>query len=79
MKTTPTREQFTIILNGILGIALLLVMLQLWLLTATVNAYLGEDDSVMWPAAVASLACSALNVVLFRYLRRAERPLAAMP
>ena len=74
MKPTPTREQLTIILNGLLGIVGLLVTLQLWLLAATINAYLGQDDSVIWPAAVASLACSAVNVVLFRYLGRAPRP-----
>ena len=36
---------------------LILVVLQLWLLTATMNAYLGGDDSVVWPAAAASVVC----------------------
>ena len=31
--------------------SLMLVILQLWLLTATMNAYLGGDESVIWPAA----------------------------
>ena len=31
-----------------------LVVLQLWLFTATMNAYLGGDDLVVWPAAIAS-------------------------
>jgi hypothetical protein len=44
------------------------VILQLWLLTATMNAWLGADHSVVWPAAVASLACFVLNVVLLRRL-----------
>ncbi|MEI2723965.1 MAG: DUF6755 family protein [Verrucomicrobiota bacterium] len=30
---------------------LILVILQLWLLTATMNAYLGGDEGVIWPAA----------------------------
>ncbi len=37
----------------------IVVILQLWLLTATMNAYLGGDASVIWPAAGASLACLA--------------------
>ena len=52
---------------------LMLVVLQLWLLTATMNAYLGGDASIVWPAAGASVACLALNAGLLRYLYRIER------
>jgi hypothetical protein len=38
------------------------------------NAYLGGDDSVVWPAAGASAFCFLLNVGLLRYLSRLERP-----
>lgn len=51
---------------------LTLVMLQLWLLTATMNAYLGGDDRVVWPAAIASIACFLLNAGLVAYLRRLD-------
>lgn len=43
-------------------------VLQLWLLTATLNAYLGGDDAAVWPALGASVACLALNLGLLRYL-----------
>jgi hypothetical protein len=56
-----------------LAFVLMLVLLQLWLLTATMNAYLGGDTSVIWPAAGASLGCLLLNVGLLRYLGRLER------
>jgi hypothetical protein len=56
-----------------LAFVVMLVVLQLWLLTATMNAWLGGDDSVVWPAAAASLGCLALNVGLLWYLRRMER------
>ena len=56
-----------------LAFVLMLVILQLWLLTATMNAYLGGDDSVIWPAAGASLFCLLLNVGLLRYLYNIER------
>jgi uncharacterized protein DUF6755 len=69
-----TREQRSTIVSGILGFVLLLVILQLWLLTATMNAYLGGDHSVVWPAAAASAACLLLNLGLLRYLARIEKP-----
>src|SRR4051812_39254107 len=71
---TFTRAQRMPIVQGILAFALILVVLQLWLLTATMNAYLGGDDGVVWPAAVASALCFALNAGLLVYLRRLEKP-----
>lgn len=68
MKRLRTREQRTTIVYGMLGIVLVLVVLQLWLLTATMNAFLGGDDGVVWPAAAASFACFLLNAGLLRYL-----------
>lgn len=68
-----TREQRTTVIYGMLGFELVLVILQLWLFTATMNAHLGGDDSVVIPAAAASIACLALNVGLLRYLYRLER------
>ena len=68
-----TRAQRSTIVNGMLAFVLMLVVLQLWLLTATMNAYLGGDLSLIWPAAAASLVCLLLNVGLLRYLYRIER------
>jgi hypothetical protein len=68
-----TREQRATIVYGMLAFVLTLVVLQLWLLTATMNAYLGGDETVIWPAAGASLLCLLLNVGLWRYLIRMER------
>jgi hypothetical protein len=64
-----SREQRMTVVYGILCFALTLVVLQLWLLTATMNAWLGGDDSVVWPALAASAACLAMNLGLLRYLR----------
>jgi hypothetical protein len=61
------------VVQGILCLVLLLVVLQLWLLMATMNAYLGGDDSVVWPAALASLGCLGLNAGLLRYIPRKGR------
>jgi len=73
MKRRFTREQRMTTIYGILCIVLIIVMLQLWLLIATMNAYLGGDHSVIWPAALASLVCLALNAGLLRYVYRMER------
>jgi hypothetical protein len=72
-KRPFTREQRAIIIYGMLFFVLIVVVLQLWLLTATMNAWLGGDQSIIWPAAAASAACFALNVGLFRHLVRIER------
>jgi divalent metal cation (Fe/Co/Zn/Cd) transporter len=68
-----TRDQRATIVYGMLAFVLMLVILQLWLLTATMNAYLGGDETVIWPATGVSLVCLVLNVGLWRYLMRMER------
>jgi divalent metal cation (Fe/Co/Zn/Cd) transporter len=68
-----SREQRTTIVYGMLVFVLIVVVLQLWLLTATMNAWLGGDESIIWPAAAVSAGGLALNVGLLQYLRRIER------
>ena len=72
MRPAFTREQRMTIIYGILCVVLVLVVLQLWLLIATMNAYLGGDEGVIWPAAIASLVCFLLNAGLLRYLYRIQ-------
>ena len=73
MKQSFSRQQKTIIVFGILAIVLIIVVLQLWLLTATMNAYLAGQDRVITPAALASIVCFALNAGLLTYVYRMER------
>ena len=65
-----TRAQRSTVVSGVICFVLILVVLQLWLLTATMDAYLGGDDAVVWPALGASAACLALNLGLLRHLLR---------
>src|SRR5436190_3401388 len=74
MKRAFPRDQRATIINGMLCLVLVLVILQLWLLTATMNAYLGGDEAVIWPAALASLVCFGLGAGLLQYLYALERP-----
>ncbi|HEY6728278.1 MAG TPA: DUF6755 family protein [Polyangiaceae bacterium] len=70
VRTRFARSQRMPIIHGILAVTVSLVVLQLWLLTATMNAYLGGDMAVALPAAIVSAACLALNLGLVRYLNR---------
>ena len=72
-KRPFTREQRTTIINGMLVFVLIILILQLWLLVATMNAWLGGDDSLVGAAALASGAGLALNAGLLWFLYRMER------
>lgn len=68
MKHIRGSENKKTIANGILSLTLVLVILQLWLLMATMNAYLAHDLTFVWPAAGASLFCFMLILGLVYYL-----------
>lgn len=68
-----TREQRIIVIYGMIAFILILVILQLYLLVATMNAYLGGDTAVVWPAAGASIFCLLLNAGMLRYLYHIEK------
>lgn len=70
--TRMVRAQRMTIVNAMLVFVILIVVLQLWLLTATMNAYLGGDVSIVVPAALASVGCLGLNAGLLWYLFRLD-------
>ena len=72
-RTHFARHQRLTIATGILCIVVIIIILQLWLFTATINAMLGGDFSVLWPAALVSLVCFGLNGGLLWYLYALER------
>ncbi|MFT3780528.1 MAG: nitrate/nitrite transporter [Nibricoccus sp.] len=53
---------------GVIGVLILTVSLQVWLLTAVLNTALGGDRSIVWPAFYASLALFAGGVGLLQFL-----------
>lgn len=60
MKDKKYNKNASTILSGILAIVLVLVILQLWLLMASMNAYLANDFTFVWPALGASFLCFLL-------------------
>ncbi|MBZ0309281.1 MAG: hypothetical protein K8I82_24665 [Anaerolineae bacterium] len=81
MKKAPSRKrsshfsrtQRLTIVTGILFIVAIIIILQLWLFTATMNAYLGGDTGILLPAALASLVCLGLNLGLLYYVYALDR------
>jgi hypothetical protein len=73
MRRPFSRQQKMTIIFGILCIVLIIVVLQLWLLTATMNAFLGGEEAVIIPAAIASIVCLLLNTGLLWYVYQMER------
>jgi len=67
-----SRQQRAAIVIAVLCIVITIVVMQLWLFTATMDAYLRHDASTLVPAALASLVCLALNVGLLYQLRRLD-------
>lgn len=68
-----SRSQKTTIVYGILSIVVLVTILQLWLLSATMNAFLGGRSSIILPAGIASTVCFALNAGLLWYVYAMDR------
>jgi len=73
VKRAFSRQQKTTIVFGILSIVIVIVVLQLWLLTATMNAFLAGQERVIIPAAIASIVCFGLNAGLLTYVYKMER------
>lgn len=72
-KSRFARLQRMTIATGILFIVVIIIILQLWLFTATMNAFLGGDTAILWPAAIVSLICLGLNGGLLWYLYGLEK------
>jgi hypothetical protein len=68
-----SRTQRLTIVTGILFIVGIIIILQLWLFTATMNAYLGGDTGILLPAALTSLVCLCLNLGLLYYVYSVDR------
>lgn len=64
------RGQGTTLFSAILVLVVTTVVLQLWLLTFSMEALLRRNDSILVPASVASTILFAVNAGLLRYVFR---------
>ena len=63
-----TREQGSVLFAGVLVMIATLVIIQLWLLTAALEALLAHSYDVLIPAAIGSLVLCGANALLLRYV-----------
>jgi hypothetical protein len=63
-----------VIADAVLSIVIIIVVLQLWLFTATMGLYLKGDREIIVPAALASICCFGLICgLLFVYRGNRDR------
>jgi hypothetical protein len=63
-----TLQQGTALFTGILVLIGTLVIIQLWLLTAALEAFLARSYHVLIPAAASSAVLFVFNALLLRYV-----------
>ncbi len=67
------RSQGTTIFSAILGLVACTVVVQLWLLTVSMEALLGHQTHILIPAAAASTVLLVVNAALLRYVFGVDR------
>ena len=67
------RKQGTTLFAAILALVAAAVVLQLWLLTVSMEALLGGEYKTLVPAALGSTVLLAVNAGLLRYVLRFDR------
>ncbi len=68
-----TRKQGTVLFSGILFLVTTTVVIQLWLLTVSMEALLKGELRILAPAAAASTLLLGINAGLLRYVFRFDR------
>jgi hypothetical protein len=76
-EPVPRHKQDLVVIDGALALIAILLIVQMWLLSATLEAYLSGHDRVVLPAALVSavifLACLGLSVFTGREDKRSGR------
>lgn len=72
-KKSNVRDQFLVAIDGCLALTAVLVIVQMWLLTASLEAHLSGHDESAIPGAVFSALLFAGNCGLYTFVRSLER------
>jgi hypothetical protein len=70
-----TRRQGATLFLAIVVLIATLVIIQLWLVAAAVEALLAHEATILWPAAIASIVLFAVNGGLLLYVLAFDRRL----
>lgn len=63
-----TRQQGSVLFAGVLVLITTLVVIQLWLLTAALEALLAHTYDILMPATMSSLVLFVINALLLWYV-----------
>lgn len=69
----PGRKQGLTAIDGALALVVLLLIVQMWLLTATLESYLAHHHSVALPAAIISGLLFLICAGLYLFVNRIDR------
>ena len=71
-RTPPARKHGLTAIDGALALIALLLVVQMWLLTATLEAYLAGHHEVVLPAAIISGILFLICAALYLFVRRID-------
>ena len=73
MKANPARKRRRVAIDAALVMVILVLTVQMWLLTATLESYLAGHHDVALPGFLLSLALFGLCVFFYRLVLRIDR------
>ena len=71
-RIPPTRKQGLTAIDGALALIALLLIVQMWLLTATLESYLAGHHDVALPAAIISGILLLVCIALYLFVNRID-------
>ena len=71
-RTPPARKHGLTAIDGALALIALLLVVQMWLLTATLDSYLAGHHEVALPAAIISGVLFLICAALYLFVRRID-------
>ena len=71
--TDPARRRRRVAVDAVMLLVILVLIVQMWLLTATLESYLAGHHGVAFPALLSSLALFAVCGFLYRLVLRIDR------
>ena len=71
-QNQPTRKRGLTAINGALALITILLIVQMWLLTATLESYLAGHREIVLPGAIISGVLFLICAALYFFVRRVD-------